>query len=75
MQQQQKLPLIRSYLALYTTISTAKLASFAEGMAEERLRAHIMALKHKHTGLLKTAKACVRVCVCERERERERESE
>jgi translation initiation factor 3 subunit L len=30
MQQQHKLPLIRSYLQLYTTISTSKLASFAE---------------------------------------------
>jgi translation initiation factor 3 subunit L len=59
MQQQQKIPLIRSYLALYTTISTAKLASFAEGMPEDRLRAHIMALKHKHTGLIRTSKAGV----------------
>ena len=61
MQQQSKLPLIRSYLQLYTTISTAKLASFAssstEAMPEDRLRAHILALKHKSTGLLKTAKA------------------
>jgi len=61
MQQQSKLPLIRSYLALYTTISTAKLASFAsaadEALPEERLRAHILALKHKSTGLIKTAKA------------------
>ena len=57
MQQQQKLPLIRSYLKLYTTISTTKLASFAEGMPEERLRAHILALKHKSTGLVKSATA------------------
>lgn len=57
MQQQQKLPLIRSYLQLYTTISTTKLASFAEGMPEERLRAHILALKHKSTGLVKSASA------------------
>ena len=56
-QQQQKLPLIRSYLKLYTTISTTKLASFAEGMPEEQLRAHILALKHKSTGLVRSAKA------------------
>jgi len=56
MQQQQKLPVIRSYLKLYTTISTAKLGSFAE-MPEERLRAQILALKHKSTGRLKTTKA------------------
>lgn len=46
LRQQQKLPLIRSYLKLYKTISTAKLASFA-GLPETTLRAHIMCLKHK----------------------------
>jgi translation initiation factor 3 subunit L len=57
MQQQAKLPLIRSYLQLYTTISMAKLASFAEGLAEERLCSHILALKHKSTGLIKSLKS------------------
>lgn len=51
--QQHKLPLIRSYLKLYTTISTAKLAAFAESMPEDHLRAHVMCLKHKTMGLLK----------------------
>jgi len=57
MEQQHKLPLIRSYLQLYTTISTSKLASFAEGMPEDRLRAHIMALKHKQTARINTPKS------------------
>jgi len=52
--QQHKLPLIRSYLKLYTTISTAKLAAFAENTPEQDLRAHLMCLKHKTIGLLKT---------------------
>jgi translation initiation factor 3 subunit L len=51
--QQHRLPMLRSYLRLYTSISTAKLASFADGMAEEELRAHIMCLKHKTTGRVK----------------------
>ena len=42
---------------LYTTISTSKLASFAEAMPEHRLRAHIMALKHKQTARINTPKS------------------
>uniref|UniRef100_A0A7S0N753 Eukaryotic translation initiation factor 3 subunit L n=1 Tax=Cryptomonas curvata TaxID=233186 RepID=A0A7S0N753_9CRYP len=54
--QQQRLPLIRSYLKLYTTISTAKLASFAQ-LDEPTLRAHLMCLKHKTHGLVKIGSA------------------
>jgi len=49
LRQQQKLPTIRSYLKLYTKISTAKLATFAD-IPESVLRAHIMCLKHKSRG-------------------------
>eukprot|EP00293_Proteomonas_sulcata_P003889 CAMPEP_0184322914 /NCGR_PEP_ID=MMETSP1049-20130417/127357_1 /TAXON_ID=77928 /ORGANISM="Proteomonas sulcata, Strain CCMP704" /LENGTH=227 /DNA_ID=CAMNT_0026644227 /DNA_START=48 /DNA_END=731 /DNA_ORIENTATION=- len=54
--QQQKLPLIRSYLKLYTTISTSKLSTFAE-MPEDQLRCCCMCLKHKTIGQSKTASA------------------
>jgi len=49
LRQQHKLPTIRSYLKLYTKISTAKLATFAD-IPEPTLRAHIMCLKHKSRG-------------------------
>jgi len=51
--QQQKLPLIRSYLKLYTTLSTGKLASFAENMPEDKLRSNLLCLKHKTIGKVK----------------------
>mmetsp|Transcript_53369 Transcript_53369/g.130396 ORF Transcript_53369/g.130396 Transcript_53369/m.130396 type:complete len:558 (-) Transcript_53369:168-1841(-) len=46
LRQQQKLPMIRSYLKLYTTIATSKLASFAD-MPDEKIRSHLVCLKHK----------------------------
>jgi translation initiation factor 3 subunit L len=49
LRQQHKLPAIRSYLKLYTKISTAKLAKIAD-MPEATLRAHVMCLKHKSRG-------------------------
>ncbi|KAJ1469261.1 translation initiation factor 3 complex subunit L, partial [Baffinella frigidus] len=51
--QQHRLPMLRSYLRLYSSISTAKLAVFADGMPEDELRCHILCLKHKTTGLVK----------------------
>jgi translation initiation factor 3 subunit L len=44
--QQTQLPIIRSYLKLYTTLPIAKLATFMD-MTEEELRTHLMCFKHK----------------------------
>uniref|UniRef100_A0A7R9TYX1 Eukaryotic translation initiation factor 3 subunit L n=1 Tax=Prasinoderma coloniale TaxID=156133 RepID=A0A7R9TYX1_9VIRI len=47
--QQARLPKLRSYLRLYTTIPVAKLASFME-VTESELMALLMAFKHKLGG-------------------------
>eukprot|EP01097_Dermamoeba_algensis_P006066 TRINITY_DN3824_c0_g1_i1.p1 TRINITY_DN3824_c0_g1~~TRINITY_DN3824_c0_g1_i1.p1 ORF type:complete len:571 (-),score=87.04 TRINITY_DN3824_c0_g1_i1:137-1804(-) len=49
--QQALLPTIRSYLKLYTTIGTQKLAHFLE-MEESQLRAHLLCYKHKNRTLI-----------------------
>lgn len=48
---ESQLPTIRSYLKLYTTISTAKLASFLE-VPEPTLRTYLLCFKHKTRNLV-----------------------
>jgi translation initiation factor 3 subunit L len=49
--QQSLLPTIRSYLKLYSTISTSKLAGFLD-VNEETLRTHLLCFKHKTRNLI-----------------------
>ncbi|XP_078692228.1 eukaryotic translation initiation factor 3 subunit L-like [Branchiostoma floridae x Branchiostoma belcheri] len=45
-QQQIALPVVRSYLKLYTTMPVSKLAGFLD-MTEEEFRTHLLCFKHK----------------------------
>lgn len=49
--QQVQLPVIRSYLKLYSTISTDKLATFLD-MDEHTLRTYLLCFKHKTRNLV-----------------------
>jgi translation initiation factor 3 subunit L len=51
--QQMQLPIIRSYLKLYSTISTDKLATFLD-MEEATLRTYLLCFKHKTHNLIWT---------------------
>lgn len=51
--EQQLLPIIRSYLKLYTTLPISKLAIFMD-MSEDELRTHLMCFKHKMKNLVWT---------------------
>ena len=53
MKQQKQLPMIRSYLKLYTTIGIPKLAALAEA-DEPTFREHLQCLKHKSHSLVWT---------------------
>lgn len=52
--QQALIPTIRSFLKLYTTISTQKLSNFLE-MEEKSLGTHLMCYKHKNRNLVWTS--------------------
>jgi len=51
--QQVQLPIIRSYLKLYSTISTDKLATFLD-MDDATLRTYLLCFKHKTHNLIWT---------------------
>ena len=57
-QQQQELPIIRSYLKLYTTLPLAKLAAFMDKDADDRkianLLIHLLCFKHKMKNIVWT---------------------
>jgi len=50
---QQPVPVIRSYLKLYTTLPISKLAAFMD-MKEDELNTHLMCFKHKMKNLVWT---------------------
>jgi len=56
--EQSLVPTIRSYLKLYTTISTQKLANFLE-IDEKTFRTQLMCYKHKTRGLVNTGNGSV----------------
>jgi len=50
--QQVPIPIIRSYLKLYSTISIPKLTSFLDTQEEEAIRSHLACFKHKTHNLV-----------------------